>query len=318
MHLLISHASLGQALADEFMSASLACPALERLLQSLTLAARDEGDTDSFNLPHERVLARSWGWPVQDGLLPLAAVAAHADGAPVFSAPPGEALGWGLLQPSHWRIGREQIALADPAELALDEAESRALFEALRPLFADDGWRLFWGDARRWYVCHASLNRLPTASPDRVVGQAIDPWLRGHPEAKRIRRLQAEAQMVWHEHPVNLAREERGQDPVNSFWLSGTGPTPDHPPSNQALQLDTRLRAASLSGDAPAWREAWAALDAGPVQALLHQVESGQPAQFTLCGDRHAFTWAPRPRAWWHRGPLRPRAPGLAATFNSL
>ena len=35
-----------------------------------------------------------------------------------------------------------------------------------------------------------------------------------------------EAQMVLHSHPVNEAREARGEAPVNSIWLWGAGPIP--------------------------------------------------------------------------------------------
>ncbi len=32
--------------------------------------------------------------------------------------------------------------------------------------------------------------------------------------------------MLLYTHPINAAREARGELAVNSFWLSGTGPTP--------------------------------------------------------------------------------------------
>ena len=91
--------------------------------------------------------------------------------------PPAADQGWGLLTPTHWQVGSEQILLLDPAQLHLDEDESRALLQALRALFEPEGWTLHWGAPLRWYVTHASLRELSTASLDRVVGRAIDPWL---------------------------------------------------------------------------------------------------------------------------------------------
>ena len=39
-------------------------------------------------------------------------------------------------------------------------------------------------------------------------GHPVTLWLRDKdPDARRLRRLQVEAQMLWHEHPVNAARE---------------------------------------------------------------------------------------------------------------
>ena len=320
MHLLIPYASAGPACRAEHAAVEQGSPALRALLREFKLVSRCEGEAESFSLPHERVLAAAWGWPATDGLLPFAALAAHQDGLPVFGAEADvrSATGWGLLQPAHWRVGREQVALADPEGVALEDEDARALFASLKPLFDGDGWSLHWGNARRWHVSHPSLARLPTASPDRVVGRHIDPWLRGHPEARAIRRLQAEAQMLWHEHPVNQAREARGLEPVNSFWLSGTGPTPAAPPAASDLALDLSLRHAALADDAAAWRDAWAALDAGPLQALLAQARSGGAARLTLCGEERAFTFAAEARPWWRRGPLAARGVGVAATLDRL
>ena len=86
-----------------------------------------------------------------------------------------------------------------------------------------EGYTLAWGAALRWYVAHESLQGLATASLDRVIGRNIDAWLPRQPEAKRLRRLQNEVQMLLHRHPVNEAREAAGALPVNSFWLSGCG-----------------------------------------------------------------------------------------------
>jgi hypothetical protein len=55
--------------------------------------------------------------------------------------------------------------------------------------------------------------------------------------------------MLWHEHPVNEARQARGLQPVNSCWLWG-GPPPRPPPagrwpSSAARNGWRRLRPAS-------------------------------------------------------------------------
>jgi hypothetical protein len=41
--------------------------------------------------------------------------------------------------------------------------------------------------------------------------------------AKKWRQMQNEIQMIWHDHPVNAARMERGELPINSVWLQGVG-----------------------------------------------------------------------------------------------
>ena len=253
MHWVIPFAGALSPAAAEAAS-SLALPRLERLLALLAPAARDEGDAYALSPPHERALASAWGWPTAaDGLLPLAAESARADGL----APEDDGQGWALLSPTHWHLGTEQVSLANPAELALDEAEARALFDALRPLAEEDGCRLLWGAPTRWYLVHERLATLPTASIDRVVGRNVDLWLNSHPDARPFRRLQAEAQMLWHAHPLNGAREARGQLPVNSFWLSGTGRTAPRARREDVVLVDA-LRGPALAEDWAAWAEAWA------------------------------------------------------------
>jgi hypothetical protein len=150
---------------------------------------------------------------------------------------------------------------------------------------------------------------LATASLDRAVGRDVDPWLRmpaADASAERrathaaLRRLQSEAQLVFHTHPVNEAREQRGEPAVNSFWLSGCGraqPARDY----AAPDVDTSLRASLFAGDFAAWAEAWRALDAGPLGRLLAAVRAGTSATLTLCGERTAARFETAPRSLWRR-----------------
>ena len=49
---------------------------------------------------------------------------------------------WALLTPVHCVPAADQVTLIDPAALALDETESRELFDAVRPLFESEGFGL--------------------------------------------------------------------------------------------------------------------------------------------------------------------------------
>lgn len=299
MHLVIPYAS---ALSDAAVQAlgTLNLPNLERILARWAQA--DDGSTDdmpdadeyALSLPHERLLARLRGWPARDGLLPFAAEAARNDG---FT--PATGSGWGLLTPAHWHVGHDQVNLVDPALLALDEPEARILHATLAPLFEDLGWNWHWAGPTRWYVSHPSLAELPTASIDRVIGRNVDLWLNDHPGVMLVRRLQSEVQMLLYVHPLNDAREARGAMSVNSFWLSGTGPTQ---PAERALPadvvVDERLRAPLLGDDWSTWAEAWHALDAGPLRALA---DAPAGSRLTLAGERHARTWQAAEPPWWKR-----------------
>ena len=301
MHLVIPFAS---ALSDAAVQAlgTLHLPHLERLLgrwapqEDASTQDSPEADEYALSLPHERLLARLRGWPAVDGLLPFAAEAARADGLAVA---PGS--GWALVTPAHWHVGRDQVNLLDPSLLDLDEAEAQTFHAALAPLFTELGWTWHKATRTRWYASHPTLAGLPTASLDRVIGRNVDLWLNDHPGVMLVRRLQSEVQMLLYVHPLNDRREERGALAMNSFWLSGTGPAQ---PAASALAadvvVDERLRAPLLADDWAAWAEAWQALDAGPVRALLEAAPASAP-RLTLAGERHARTRAPASRPWWKR-----------------
>lgn len=303
MHLLIPHAS---ALSEAGVHTlrDLALPQLSRFLAMS--AAADPVGTDEYSLtpPHERALAAAWGWHGEDGALPFAARLAEADGIETGTR------AWGLLTPVHWHVGRDHISLADPAALQLDDDESRALLEAIRPLFESEGWTLAWGAAMRWYAAHESLDGLPAASLDRVIGRNVDLWLPVHAQARLLRRLQNEVQMLLYSHPLNDARESRGALPVNSFWLSGCGRAQPAPPASTPT-VDERLREPLLAADWAGWADAWRALDEGPVAALLAAAQRGDEALLTLCGERRAQRHAATRRSVWQRvaGRWRSEAP---------
>jgi hypothetical protein len=100
--------------------------------------------------------------------------------------------------------------------------------------------------------------------------------------------------MLLHEHPLNQAREARGELPVNSVWISGIGRASGTPP---AVQIDERLGAPLIDGDLAAWAEAFAALDAGPIKALLDAARRGEAVSLTLAGERFARRFEPQARS---------------------
>jgi hypothetical protein len=283
VHLIVPFASPGSAAGRDALS-RLATPALDALLAGCRESARDDADEASLTPPHERVLAKALGWRIEkDAPLPWAARQAAADGIDVGTA------AWGLITPVHWRVGADAIHLADPRSLALDEAASRVLCDAVRPLFEGDGFTLAWGAPLRWYASHPDFAAMRTASLDRVIGRSVDQWL---PDARAVRRLQNEVQMLLYTQPFNTEREACGEQTVNSFWLSGCGVLQRD--ARHDVQVDDRLTAHALAEDWPAWTAAWRALDASmlPTKPLT---------MLTLCGERSALTFERTEQRLWQR-----------------
>jgi hypothetical protein len=290
-----------------------------QLFKGMKSVHTDTADAHTLSPPHERALALTLGLATvdtPDGLIPWAAV----DAAQHLQAGPDKA--WAWVTPSHWAMGREHATMTDPAALGLDEAESRALLAAMQPYFETDGITLHHVPAlgpQRWLAEGELFRTLPTASLDRVMGRNVDPWLpgahsprsaersAGPPQAssapsggsalhevrsvgaisRKMKLLQNEMQMLLYTHALNDERAARGQLPVNSFWLSGTGALPaGYEAASQAPAVPRSLAQAVFADDWQAYAQAWAALDAGDIAQLLARQQAGETVRLTLCGER--------------------------------
>ena len=296
MHLLIPFAFCSSEGCASALP-TLQLPHLAKLLARLTPMPLDTGDEFSLSPPHERALARALGLPIDDGLIPWAALQASksqaADGA------------WGCITPCHWQVGTHHIAMSGLNLPDFSAHESQTLLAAMQPYFEEDGIALHYDHPTRWLARGALFDGLATASLDRVVGRNVENWMPRSASAAGLRRLQNEMQMLLYTHPVNDARAARGVPPVNSFWLSGTGALP-HAWPGPAMEpppvVVTHLRDAALNEDWAAWGQAWQMLDATECAALLSALDQGSAGhQLTLCGERNAQTFDAQPQTFYKR-----------------
>lgn len=286
-HLLLPYAA-ASAPECQALLPQLVLPHLQALLVLLAEQPADRGDDHRLSPPHERARARALGLPVTDGQIPWAAAQSETPGVPQA---------WFSL--CHYQVGMDQVTLLPGAQLALEAAESRALFEAFAPLCAEDGITLRWDSPTEWHASGEPLRGLVCASLDRVSGRGVEAWLAespAHPAGARLlKRLQSEAQMLFYTHPAHDARTARGLLPVNGFWVHGAGALDGAPPAGDAPPVPDTLRQAALRTDWAAWQAAWADLDRQPIAGLLAAARRGEPVTLTLCGERHARTWTSTP-----------------------
>jgi hypothetical protein len=275
---------------------SLALPKLEKLLARLVPLPPDAGDEFTLSMPHERVLARQFGLPGEDGRIPWAAWQAQQGGREAGQA-------WARITPCHWTVATDHVVMSHPHELRLDAGESRALLAAMQPFFEEDGIALEYDAPTLWLARGELFRDLATASLDRVVGRTVDDWMPRAPEARNLRRLQQEMQMLLYTHHTNEARTRGGLPPVNSFWASGTGALPaGHSAANApGLQITHYLRDAALLADWHGWAAAWQQLDDRECGRLLEAADAGEPVTLTLCGERNARTWTSQPAGAFRR-----------------
>jgi len=221
------------------LSRNLQAPALAALLSRNNLLKRHAADEESRVLPHEAWLARECG----------ALATAVMRG---FGLAPAEGH-WFIVHPVHIQLARNHLVLADSRRLRLDEADSRVLFDLAKPYFDE----LVWGDAETWFMRADGWQGLVAASPDAAMGSNLADWMPAGPTSLAFKKLQNEVQMLWHEHPVNEARQFRGLAPVNSFWMWGGASAPASAPTRDIAVAS--WPAAGPAGKPPSWLAALAA-----------------------------------------------------------
>jgi hypothetical protein len=149
----------------------------------------------------------------------------------------------------------------------------------------------------------------------------LSDWWPQEDSLREWRRLLNEIQMVWHEHPVNIARAERGEVPINSLWLFGgaKGWSPDHSavqtdtdPKNQTRAQKVALasnqpQAAALSSaliydglHTPYLQGDWAAWITALPALSEHLSTLERDTSLTLTGQQRAVVLTPARRRWWH------------------
>ncbi|MBW8847759.1 MAG: hypothetical protein JF607_22585 [Burkholderiales bacterium] len=291
MHLMIPHASaLDESVRHAF--SSLALPNLAAHLARLSPAEIWGSDEFSPQPPHHLALAALRG---QAG--PSAAA---------WSVNAGPELAWALLSPVHLAVGTDGVDVLPPAALHLSESDAARFAAVLHELWPEaEGWQWRVLDATHWALGHAdALDELTAPSIERAAGRPIEPWL---PDSRVLRRWQNEAQMLLHEHPLNVEREARGEHAINSVWIGDIGRANGRPAD---VTVDARLTEPLLNGDLAAWVEAWQRLDAGPLARPL--------TSLTLCGDRFARRFTAQPLSLMEKLKRRWRTPDVAALLEAL
>lgn len=192
----------------------LALPALQKLL-----GRGRRQITEAVSVEHWLCDAAGLG----DGAAaPLAAISFLGDGGS-----PG-ARAWLRADPVHLRAERDQLLLDLAPAATLNADDAAALVKTLNQHFAADGLQFHAPGARRWYVETATVPEVTLVPVSALVaaGNNVDALRPSGRDAMAWQRIANEAQMLLHEHPANLAREDRGELPINGVWLWGAGRLP--------------------------------------------------------------------------------------------
>ena len=197
-------------------------PELRRVAGSASLALwLSRGDRQADTKPGREAALRDC-FEFLGALLPSAALTRSLDANDAAQAL------WVRADPCHVAVDAVAVRMLAWSNLGITHEESEEFARALRPLFGDAGFPLEAPMPERWYLRCPAGARLPRfADPAAVLGADLLPHLPSGDNERQWRHLLNEAQVILHNHPLNLRRAQRGQLPVNSIWFWGAGQLPE-------------------------------------------------------------------------------------------
>lgn len=311
MHLLIPGALPPSNVAKDLLpQVEEHCPTLVERLKTLVATVQELKPEHTGCTPFEAVKLQQLGYTPPEGAnLGTGLASLHAG-----VRNPSETV-W-LAELSAITVGREGAAIAHPASFEVTPDEADALFDAVSGLWADRAISALPLNARQWRIWLAPSANTRSLTPAAMAEMRLTDWWPQEDSLREWRRLLNEIQMVWHDHPVNIARAERGELPINSLWLFGGAPgwsptqvtvqqkqTPSPIPTHSAGQPVTNehgptpvyegLHTPYLQGDWAAWIAALPALSA-------HLSTLDPNTTLTLTGQQRCVVLTPARKRWWH------------------
>ncbi len=299
VHLVIPDLFLPKDFAAE-ASRGLSLPVLEKLL--------GRGHSEKLEaIPLESLLCELFGIPTK-GDTPIAPISAAYDGLAAGC--------WLRADPVHLHLQRDQLLMAG---VQVGSEEAIALCASLNEHFAGQGMAFFAPHPQRWYVRLDALPRIQTTPLSQVIGGDVRRVLPTGDDASHWHQVFNEAQMLLFAHPLNDAREARGEATINSVWFFGEGCNEnitlqknyyvissddelakmfatalgvtfsawpkqwrEEEVNGRQLLVWTGLQSALLRGDLAEWRTALQGFESGYAQPLWQALCAGRIEQLQL------------------------------------
>ena len=215
----------------------------------------------------DAALVAAAGLPADTPLAPLAAAGAGAATGDAYVL---------RADPVALVAGRDDVLLAGRVD-DLADADAAALVAVLNAHFAADGLAFHVPRPDAWFIAVRGDAR-PDTTPLPAVRDAIGPHLPRGAHGAVWRRWLSEMQMLLHEHPVNAAREARGQAAVTGIWISCGGTLP----VGASAQASAFFAPSGRAGDVARGLARAAGADAAPVPAGYAELAPGANAIVVL------------------------------------
>lgn len=127
---------------------------------------------------------------------------------------------WVFAHPVHLLLARDYFVLPESSPLLVSGDDAGVIIASLNQHFSGQGMH-FYVQENQWLLGLDADPNISTTWLKVAFNQDVTPYLPQGEGALHWARLTNEIQMLLFNHPVNTAREARGELPINSLWFDG-------------------------------------------------------------------------------------------------
>lgn len=117
----------------------------------------------------------------------------------------------------------EEKIIIDHSASEITTQEAKALLDAVKEELEDDLFKYYLGTSYRHLTIWDKGEVVELTPPHDIPGKVIGEYLPTQPQLKEMMKKSYD---ILVNHPVNVARKEKGLNPANSIWFWGAGTKP--------------------------------------------------------------------------------------------
>lgn len=117
----------------------------------------------------------------------------------------------------------EEKTIIDHSSSEISTEDAAILIDAVRKELETDIYKFYVGTSYRHLTIWDEGNVVPLTPPHDILGKVIGSYL---PQEAALREMMKKSYDILNNHPLNVARAEKGLNKANSIWFWGAGTKP--------------------------------------------------------------------------------------------
>lgn len=117
----------------------------------------------------------------------------------------------------------EDQRILDHSSGEISTEDAAMLIEAVKAELGREGYEFYAGTSYRHLLIWKQGEVLEFTAPHDILTERIGGYLPGHPV---FREMMKKSYEILKNHPINIERKKRGENPANSLWFWGAGTRP--------------------------------------------------------------------------------------------